>query len=404
MVNILNRKLSFEVLTLKEKRWLIDCVCETEQQALVWARKLIASGKIEAARIVQYRTMPITGFTTSKVIFEEQAPVLTEKPVIVREPSGDLVSVCASTADLYSPSSRRMLATILRDYFTKVQVTPTELLHGWTHVKKLQDNGAILMTAVHRAGSVQARCTATDAKDRINALNRMVDEVANRARDFAVERKKLPHYDGSDLGTYCERLRARVAEDQYDYTVRSMLTAWLYDQRSLGAKMESLMGLMTDGLEMGLVLELDGIVADILCFGETIQDLFGAQANMGGFLITLADMLNGRTETLAKSKNPALKDVAAKLNAGMLPQCRDVLVERLLREIGSDKPLDKTDPQQDQKLTEKLGEHLRDADGITLGGEATEKALAARKLRIRQNLLRQMGLHAIAENLRPDQA
>lgn len=403
MVAIFNRKLSFEVFTLKEKRWLIDCVCETEAQAVGWARKLIAGGKVEAVRIVQQRTMPITGFTTSKVIFEEQAPVVTEKPIIVREPSGDLVSVCATADDIFGPSSRRMLATILRDYFTKMQITPTELLHGWTHVKKLQDNGSILMTAVHRAGSAQARATGSDPKDRINRLNALVEEVARRARDFAVERKKLPHYDGTELGPYLERLRTRLPEEQCDYAFRSMLTAWLHDQRSLGGKLESVIALAGEGLEPAIVAELDGVMADILCFGETIQDLFGAQASMGAFLIALADLLNGSAEIWETSKNPAFKDIGRRLQAGHLPQCHDVLAERLLREIASDKPLDRTDAQLDQKLTERLAERLKRADGSFLGGEATQKAIAARRLRQRQDMLRKMGLHAIAENMRPDQ-
>lgn len=404
MGGIFNRKLSFEVFTLKEKRWLIDCICETEEQAVAWARKLIAGGKVEAVRIVQNRTMPITGFTTTRIIFEEQAPVVTEKPVVVNEPSGDIVSVCVSTADIYGAPSRRMLATVLRDYFVKVQITPTELLHGWTHVRKLQDNGSILMTAVHRAGSAQARCTASEPKDRINRLGRMVEEVSARARDFAAERKKLPHFDGTDLGSYCQKLRAQVGDEQYDYVFRSMLTAWLYDQRSLGAKLEAVLGLATDGLDPAILQELDSTMADILCFGETIQDLFGAQANMGSFLIALADLLNGRTEVLETARNPALRDIGLRLQSGLLPQCREVLVERLLREVGSDKPLDRNDPQQDQRLLERLAERLKGEDGVTLGGEATEKAIATRKLRLRQNLLRQMGLHSIAENLRPDQA
>lgn len=404
MAGIFNRKFTFEVFTLKEKRWLIDCICESEEQAMGAARKLIAGGKVEAVRIVQNRTMPITGFTSTKIVFEEQAPVVTEKPIIVREPSGDLVAVCAVSDDIFGPSSRRMLATVLRDYFTKMQVTPTELLHGWTHVKKLQDNGSILMTAVHRAGSAQARAAGVDAKDRINKLNVFVEQVASKARDFAVERKKLPHYDGTDLAVYRERLRERLGEEQFDYGFRSMLTAWLYDLRSLGAKMDAVLPLATDGLDPAAMMELDGVMADILCFGETIQDLFGAQANMGSFLIALADLLNGRREVFEKSKNPMLKDVGARLVQGMLPQCQDVLLERMLREIGSDKPFDRNDPKQDQALTDKLAERVKAEDGTVLGGEATLKAIAARKLRQRQVMLRQMGLHAIAENLKPDQA
>jgi hypothetical protein len=399
----LNRKLSFEVMVLRDQRWTIDCVCEREDLAMGAARKALNSGKVQAARIVQFRTMPIGGFTTSKVIFEEQAPAKSMTPIAIHDAKGDQIVVCETMHELFEPPSRRMMAIIMREYFTRFQITPTELLHGWTHVKKLQDNGSVQVGAIHRAGSAQARTAGAPSRERINKLEAMIDGAARLARDFAAERKKIPHYDGSDLGTYSDRLRERVGDAAHAYTFRSMLTAWLYDQRSLAGRLEVLLELATETLPWPIMQEIDGVIADILCFGEVIQELFGGQANMGRFLIAVADVLNGHPNALSSTRNPQLLQIAVRLQAGRLPQSFAVLSERLQREIGSDKALDRNDPGNDVKLIDLLIEHMRTADGRILGGEKTEKVLSIRKTRLRQQMLRQMGLDTIAENLRPEQ-
>ncbi|MFC7332243.1 hypothetical protein [Rhodocista pekingensis] len=394
-----NRILSFEVLGQRDGRWMLDRVCPTEGAAVARAREMLGDTRWTAAKVVQSRSM-LNGFTTQRVVFEETAPPAAERPPAVRSPRGE-VAVCASLDEFFGPDSRRLIALTLMEYLTRQQVTPTELLHAWSHVRRLQDSSALLMAAIHRVGTAQAKTTGEATRDRVNVLNRLVDEAVSRARDFTLERKRLPAFHGHDLDAFVARLGGLVDPARFDYVLRAQVSAWLADQRSLAGRLEVVLDLTGSGAAPDSLRLIDGLVADLLSFGEVVQDLFGALPNLGHFLADLADLLNGRPDGAARARDPRLGRIAALLDAGRLPETREVLLARLLKEMAADRPLDKLNAADEPALLALVVRRLQRDDGTILGGEAAEKAVAAREVRYRQGLLRAAGLHGIAENLKP---
>src|SRR5262249_56275784 len=88
---------------------------------------------------------------------------------------------------------------------------------------------------------------------------------------------------------------------------------------------------------------------------------------------------------------PESRQVVAGLIA-RLPDSRRVLIDRLVRELKSDKPLGRNDPEIERDKLAKLKERLRDATGAVIGGAAAEAAFEARRIALRKQLLRKLGL------------
>ena len=87
------------------------------------------------------------------------------------------------------------------------------------------------------------------------------------------------------------------------------------------------------------------------------------------------------------------------MGGGELPFTQAVLLDRLIREVRSEKPLDKRDVEREEILIKDLEKALKQENGDMLGGRAIEDAIAARKLRERKRKLRAMGLDDVADNL-----
>ncbi|HYC04632.1 MAG TPA: hypothetical protein VED40_15160 [Azospirillaceae bacterium] len=390
------RSYQFDVMVMLEGRWQMLCHGPEENLAIIDARKALASGKVQAVKVVQHRTMLLMGTSTERVIFEEKAPPAAERPIAVSNAPRN-VEVCGTVQDMFGPASRRAIAHILREYFTKMNLTPTELLHGWSHQKKLQDTGSLLLSAVQRVGTEQARITGEPARQRCNTLDGLIGEVLTLSRDFTAERKRLPEFTAKDIGGYSATIRGIVGDQRHDHVMLSMMTIALADHRSLMGKLEAVLAWSDAAPQLDPLF--DGIVADIVCFGEVIKELFGNQPNFGSFLIALADVLANWLESLDHCPTPILTQIVDRLHAGRFPQTRAVLMERLVAEIGSDKALNRLDPSSDQKLLERLVGRLKGPDGTLTGGEAVSKAIDARRNFQRQQFLRSRGLGAIADNM-----
>lgn len=393
-----NRTFKYEVMQCVEGRWQLVSIGNDKEIAIADARKLLAAGgKATQARVIQQRSMP-NGPTSESIVFDEKAAPVADRPVAVKNAPDD-VAICETLDEMYGAPARRTIGAVLREYCTKQNITPTELLHHYPHQRKLQDLGGLLPSAIHRVGSAQAQKLAKPAKERLNHLDKLTDQIVARSRDFQSERKKLPTFDGEDFGALSQKVRAAIGDAQHDWTVLAMLCLYLFEKGTLSGKLEALLELKgTD--EPAVAKLVDGVIADILGFNDIIQDLFGAQRNLSTFLIELADLLANRPTSVELCKNQTLRAIVDRIHAGRAPQCQEALLERLLRELASDKPLDKLDPKSDGRLLDRVVEHLKDDQEKWIGGERAEAAIAYRRAVQRQQFLRASGLGSIADNMK----
>ncbi|HEY0835311.1 MAG TPA: hypothetical protein VGE72_15520 [Azospirillum sp.] len=388
---------SFEVQVRQEGRWRIEATFTEEQAALSCARAQLVGHGVQEVKVFKARSL--AGLAIQTAIFHRKVPEVKERPLgLSGSPEG--APFCTELADLYGFDSRVVIGRMLRQFLDKFRITQTELLHGWSFARKLDEQGSLIGAAVHAVARHHADLGKVNANARVKELRALVDQAIIRARDFAAERKRLPAFDPKDLAGTSRRIEYAVGPAEHDYVFLSVLALHLSDANSLGGKVDMLLDLMDEGLEPRLNALLEGVVADALGSAELVKELLGAQANLADGLCALADVLHGR------AADPKLAPVGRSLAriggltvAGHAPCCRRVLVDRVRSALNSDQPLDRRDPMAEASLIDAVVAHLRGTDGALLGGAETEKALAKRLLRHRQALLRRQGMHDIADGL-----
>lgn len=393
-----NKRVTFEVFLRVEDRWQLHVLCDDEDDALFEARHLLITAKTSAVRVVRLRTLA-NGVSSDTVIYEQELKVKGERPVTVSTPAGD-VACCEKPEDLFTAEGRQTISQVMRDYLFRNNLSTSELIHSYSHLRKIQDVQGLVMAAVHRVATAQANAAKTAPKQRVQLLDNLIHQVQRRARDMAAERGAYPDFTGGDLEKLSKFILTKVPLDQHDYVLVSLLSIWLFDFRTIAAKVEALATLAADNVESGLVRQLDGVLADMLIFADIVQELFAPQPNLGTGLIAIAQVVLQRPGAAEKIANPIMKRIATLIQDGHLPQCQGALADRLLREINGDRPLDARAPENDAALLDRLIRTLTGEGGTLLGGERTALSIERRRLRQRELVLRSQGLHSIADSLR----
>ncbi len=381
----LGRDIKYEVMTFANKRWLIDCVIEGEEAAIAYARGLLEGGKVDETKVVRQRTMSRTGFTTETVVFQE-ARAKEGKGEMQLSGSIDKAPPCESEADLGGIEARIIINRLLREFLDRYAITPTELIYDFAHLKRLQNQDNLLMAGVHAVARAQG---PGNVMERTRALEALINKAIAHARDAQLEKKKLPPFDPRDLDGFRRAVEARFPEGERHMMVMVRLADYLGEGRSWEHKLMLAASLMRDDLTPESTAIVDGLIADVLAVGQMVQDMLGQQPSFGAALQCLAEVIGGWV-----TEGPGVPEsrvIVARLVA-KFPHCRRVLTDRLIRELRSDKPLGRNDPEVERNKLAQLKEKMRDQSGALIGGAETEAAFEMRRAALRKALLRKMGL------------
>ncbi len=388
---------SYEVQTRREGRWQIEGAFTDQEAALSCARSRLTSGGVEEIKVVKFRTL--AGLSLETVILNKKAPDTSKKPMMLGG-SAEGAPLCRTLEDLCGFESRVVIGRLLRPFLDTQRLTPTELLHSWPAFRKLDEQGALLSAAIHAAARHHFDIHGVAVPPRVKELRGLVDAAASRARDFLAERKRLPSFDSEDLSATSRRIDEAVGEEGHDPVFLLLLTLHLAGGNTLSGKLDLLLALMHDDAEARHLALLDGVVADILGSADTLKELLGPQPSLAMGLCALANALQGRdVSPITAEPTAALSLVCDMAVKGRAPLSRIVLIDRFRQSLLSDQPLDRRDVKSEGALIQTVAEHLTGPDGTLLGGPTMAKALDRRMLRHRQAVLREQGMHDIADRL-----
>lgn len=361
---------SYEIQLFKDDHWVVHELKDSEKPARDMATKLIANKKVRGVRIVRNWERS-DGSVTESVLFEKMKDVEEEEARIV---AIDEAPVCEKPADYYGLSSRMTVNRLLRRYFDQAILTPTELMHNYRQIKKVQELDSLYPSAIDRVATVQTRDGDGDSRQRRDELFRTFDQMAARARE--AERKRLPQL-GGDFGELVERLERVGGPEEQDYLSLVVLSADLVTSRSWVAKLERVAGLMNDSLPSHPLGLLDGAAADLIATPAITEDMLGFQPNLATTLIRLIDLAEGCYSNDNVDPEAAVPKLNRLIGQGRLLCCREALVDRIRRSLRSAAPLNKNEPSQEKECFKQLAQRLCTADGL-FGGPSTAEALTLR--------------------------
>ncbi len=230
----------FEVWVLRDKRWLIDCLARNEDEARARAEELYAdddiAGGARGARPFRRGRHVLRDRPVERV----RAARRGEPPVRIAA-APDEEAWCETLDDLYGPASRRAIARLLRNFLDRYAITPTELLHHHRYIKQLERQDELMGQAMQRIAAHQARARGIDMRQRLDALDRLVNAaIEPGARCARLARRAAPRR-GRPRGARAKRWpRARKRHRIRRSTCAVAVSRAFEDQGVLSAKMDML--------------------------------------------------------------------------------------------------------------------------------------------------------------------
>jgi hypothetical protein len=360
-------KISYEVQVLTDKNWVIAEMAPDEAKAKAFAENLLQAGNHAAVRVVKDHER-VDGSHSETILMEKKA---TEKaagdPTLATITEAPL---CSGLDDFYALPSRVTMGKLLRKYLDEALVTPFELLHDAKEMKRFADKGNLLFSAIDRVAGLQAKASGEESKVRKDFLDQSWEEMSKRARDFAAKKPKAP-------ATFAEALNAGGGDS---FLLRSYMTVALLEKRSWFGKLDLLVAWAAEAEAKGNMVEIDAVIADLTVPAQVIQDLLGFQSNLAAALCTIVNLTEGGAEA-AKFAPQTFTELNKLFADGALPQTREVLMGRVVREAGGANPLSRNDPSQEYEMFHKMLVRLVDKDRV-VGGTAMAEALLQRGARV----------------------
>lgn len=368
-------KANFEVHVMRDGRWSTESVRESEEEARSIARKFLADRKCEGARILR-NWMRGDGKMVEAEIFCETRAVKDDGPIRINPL--EEAPHCEAPADYYASGSRMAMNRLFRTYLEKTFLTPTEMIHNYRELRRVQDKDLLVPSAVDRVSVLQVRDTDRDPRERREEIHKQIDRMSARAR--RAETMALPKLNGSFKSVRAKTAALAEKEADADFLALVVLSEDLVGTRNWVGKLDKLCRLALQEDDPASLRLLDGVIADVLG-ANVVTELLGWQASLGHAIISLVDLADGR---LAGEKSDA-SDVVSMLNqllsAGKLPESRLCLLDRAHRQLRSPNALYRSDPSKEQETLTKVIARLLGPDGL-LSGPETAEALTTRFTRM----------------------
>ena len=383
----MSKSTSYEIQVKQENRWVATKVMADATAAVQFADNLLARSNLEGVRVV--RDFARVDGTFSENVIHEKAGEKIKSDITVMPVNES--PFCTKIDDAYELPARTVMSRLFRKYFDDKLITPTELLHNAREMKRLGDEGRLLMTAVDQVAGLQAPGGGPEAKARRDFLFDGWDKLVARALQ-AVPGKAVTK---ASLQEMVGEAGSAGADRQFRLTV--MLCCQLLDLRGWLGKLEKVMAWAPEVTVAEDMAVMDGFIADLLMPAEAVQDLLGYQANLGAALGYMLDLCDGKA-VAAKFAPPLMDPLNVLFAEGKLPQARQALMTRVSRELRGANPLSRNEPSLEFEMFMQLAKRIVGHGGV-VGGPPMVEGLLHRYLRFK-NVGGPLGFARAVEEIR----
>ncbi|MGE5503969.1 MAG: hypothetical protein ACM31L_06050 [Actinomycetota bacterium] len=366
---------SFEIQVMRDGRWSTETVSYAEAEARSTATKFLADKKCQGARIVR-NWLRADGTMDETEIFSQTREVKDDGPVRIAQIEA-APPKCETPEDYFGEQSRSVMNRLFRAYLEKVFLTPTELIHNYKELKRIQDKDSLVPSAVDRIAQLQTQSGDQDSKSRREEIFKSIDKMSARAR--RIEEMKLPKIKGRFSETM-DKVRTLGAGEDADYLALAVLSRDLMDVRNWVGKLERLCKLAVDDTEPHAVELLDGVIADVLG-ANVVQEILGWQPSLGSAICRMFDLAEGRMPTEKSDAGESAEILNRLFAEKKLPISRATMIDRAVRQIRSPNPLYRNDQTKELDEFKKLVARTLES-GTFLAGAETAEALTTRFTRM----------------------
>lgn len=341
---------SYEILALRNGHWQTALVMDHEgrragrplggaalasfeQQVRGMATAQLGILGTQSVKVVRERIRPDGSLSVSEFLCLDGGT--TGDRMMGLAPLRDAGPRCEAADDLLQRPACQVIGTLLRGLLDALGASPLELLVDEAWSARLQPHQALLASAIRKIASLQ---TTGDPTARLATLERLVGETQRRARAAGARMPRLPDLDAGGIDVLLARIRALGAVDGEFLAVRAMARC-LRGAGSPSSKIEMLLALLAPGPSAAGTALADRFLAGLVDAPSTVRDLLGHQPDLGTALIALCRFATGGTPAGRGDWTDLACRLAGPLAAGLLPDTRDALWDRVACGLLSDRLL-----------------------------------------------------------------
>lgn len=370
-----SKNATFEVQVMRDGRWMTESYIDAEETAIGAAKRYLMDKTCEGARVVRNWSR-VDGRVVEKEIFSETRAPRDDGPVRI-VPVDHAPDRCEHTGDYFALPSRALMNRVFRNYLEKAFVTPTELLHNYRELKRIQDKDMLVPAAVDRIAFLQTRDGDQATKTRRDDIHKKIDQMSARARK--AEALKLPKLNGS-FRSLMDKVSGFSAEDDCDYLAMVVLARDLVNVRNWLGKLDRLCRLAQEEGDPKALELLDGVIADVLG-ANVVQEILGWQPSLATAICRMFDLADGNLPEGKSDAGDSAELLNALLKAGKLPASRLCLIDRAHRQLKSANPLYRSDATKERDAFASVLTRMLSPAGLLFGADSAD-ALTTRATRM----------------------
>ncbi len=369
---------TFEVQLFKNGRWAINEVVKSETVARKKAADLLALKTTAGVRVVKESHFGKDNHRESE-IFKEMKEVKEEEDLSVTPV--DEAPLCDKVTDFYKTASRTTMARLFTKYLEKFEMTPLEMLHSHSNLKRMVNYETMVPQAVDKIATLHARATGDGTRERRDAIFDAVEIISQKARD--VDKAKLPALAESSLDEVLQRLDAKFSdEEERSYMANVALTRESLNWRGWLGKMSELLPMAQSQKDQRARDMIDEMLADIFLAKTVIKDVIGISKHLGDAVLRMIDLVEGQCAPTKFAADDLLKLLNPLFKEDLLPRSKNVLFDRIERDLTGPVRLTNSEDKADDKV---FFDTLMDrvvTDEHIIGGRALAAGLTERWARL----------------------
>lgn len=370
-----SKNATFEIQVMRDGRWSTESYIEAEETAIGAAKRYLMDKKCEGARVIR-NWARADGRMVEKEIFCETRTIRDDGPIRIVQVE-EAPPKCEMPQDYFGTHSRTIMNRLFRNYMEKVFVTPTELIHNYKELKRIQDKDTLVPSAVDRIAFLQTRQGEQDSKARRDDIFKSIDTMSARAR--RADALDLPKLKGS-FKDVVDTVAELGGEDEADYLAMVVLARDLLNVRNWLGKLDRLCRLAVQEGDPHALELLDGVIADVLG-ANVVQEILGWQPSLAMAVVRMFDLADGNLPVEKSDAGESAEMLNALLKDGKLPASRLCLIDRAHRQLKSANPLYRSDPAKERDAYNTVLERVITPSGLLFGPETAE-ALTTRFARM----------------------
>ncbi len=346
------RKLRYEIHVQRDDRWQIKEVVDDERDSLKRkfdrldfqaleaeviqrAKDVLRDPRIQAVKVLRERSRP-DGFTTTQEIFSEAPTSKPAETFAIGEYKG-AVELCTTVEQLYERPSCRVIGFVLRSYLERFTLTPLELLHHYSYIRKLEQNYQLRNAAVHHIAARQGGPEAAGLKARIDVLEKLLGAASSIAKAVWQESGRLK-LAGDDIEALNRAVTGSFSGAAAKFRIGLALSDALLGT-GFDGKVAALLRWRDRTEDPLLCRFLDEFVAGCIDSPQFVTSLIGGQGNLSGALRALADLSRGQLPAKGRGPSEIAAPLVARIKKQEFPATEAAIWERILREFERRTPL-----------------------------------------------------------------